>query len=157
MGYYDDDGNYHRDAYDDDHLDLKDIGDFCERHFTRRNADDPPQDMTEDERRQNEQASYEIPPKEDANFLYGTVGSLLGIGIAFLLSRIFGTSLLLFYLLAIGGSIAGRLIQRICVEEREMTPKELLRLCLADRTNRFLLISAVLVFIIDLILKIRYS
>lgn len=126
MGYYDDDGVYHRDAYDDDHLDLEDVGKFCEKRFGRNTNT---ADMTAEERRRLEQQAVEIVPQEPperAWSLSAVIGLLLGALVGYFVWRFAGR----FYLgsaIAIIGFSAGRLYNHVIIEEVYLSPKEMIQ------------------------------
>lgn len=125
MGFYDDDGVYHKDAYDDDHLDLKDIGKFCEnRLYGTPAASDS--ELTEEERRAIAERAVEVVPEappELALSISHLVGLLIGALIGFFLMRLTGCKWLWLPVALIGSSI-GRLYHRRVVEEVYLSPKE---------------------------------
>ena len=128
MGFYDDDGVYHKDAYDDDHLDLKDIGRFCENRLYRK-PDTSDADFTEEERRAIAERAVEIfpdDPPEQAQSMSHAIGMLTGALIGLFLMRLTGIKWIWVSAALIGSSI-GRLYNRRIVEEVYLSSKETLQ------------------------------
>lgn len=138
MGFYDENGEYHRDAYDDDHLDLEDIGGFCERLAGKAaSAEGKPTDQ--------ERNAEEIPPKTDEDRLYGYIGALIGLVLDFLLGLVFGKGYVRVFVLVIVCNIGARLWKTLRVDETEVDRKQLWRQCLADKTLWYSVAALVLI------------
>lgn len=150
MGYYYDDGVYHKDAYDDDHLDLEDIGKFCEKRFGRNNN---PHDMTAEERRQLKEQAIEIIPQqqpERAGSLSAVIALLLGALIGLWVWRFTGRFSLGFAIAMIGIS-AGRLYNHVIIEEVYLSPKEIVQFLLKQYEMR----AALALLFLELVTLLR--
>lgn len=130
MGHYDDDGVYHKDAYDDDHLDLQDIGKFCEKKFSWVYKD-PFSRYTRSSRHRKEYYD-KMPPKEsrmyqEAQFSPSScIGMVIGAVIGFFITRAVGTVLLIVSAAGIGSGIGGVFHRRV-VEEVYLSPREMMQ------------------------------
>lgn len=134
MGFYDDDGVYHKDAYDDDHLDLKDIGKFCENRLYG-TPDTSDCDLTEEERRAITERAVEVvpdDPPEQALSMSHLIGWLTGALIGLLPMHLTGIKWLWLPFAQIGSSI-GRLYHRRIVEEVYLSPKETVQFLVKQR------------------------
>lgn len=121
MGYYDDEGNYHKDTYDDDDdISLKDIGDFCEKAY-----------YGEDERpmTQQEKDAYEVPNTNSDDIGIKTISSAVGAiigGIVGLFMMKAGGTILILLALVLTGGVIGELYHIIKFEEVAMSAKEIM-------------------------------
>lgn len=144
MGWYDDDGIFHRDAYDDDQLDMQDIGNFLEKHFHPQNT---PQAR---KRREQRKEWSNMPRPMQESYYYSIGGFLLGVGIAWLLGHIFGNFDLLFFILAPLGCILAMLWKVIRVDEMAPDPKEITMLLLSNKGFRLCMLGLALCLIFAL-------
>ena len=146
MGWYDDDGNYHRDAYDDDHLDLEDIGGFLEANFHPRNS------PRARKRREIREKRANTPRRIQESQLYSVCGAAIGIGIAWLIGCIFGHSSLLFFILTPLCSVLALLWKVVRVDEMTPDPKEIGRMILQSEGIR-LCILGIAVYLVFLLIS----
>lgn len=125
MGYYDDDGNYHKDAYDYDDLTLKQImktnekivGEFI--NINENNKEHPPTEQ--------EKNAYEIPAapaKNSWKSLSEFIGFLIGGVIGLILLK-FGFTVLIIFITSFTGRALGELFDILKFQEVSMSFKEI--------------------------------
>lgn len=155
MGYYDDDGVYHKDAYDDDHLDLQDIGKFCEKRLYDENGKLRYRSRSRRNKESIERYYAEMPPEEarmyqEADFSPSAfIGRVIGAVIGFFITRVFGTVLLIVVAAGIGGGIGGVFHRRV-VEEVHLSPKEMMQFFFRQYGTR----TALCLLLLDIIMYI---